>query len=222
MREVAKVSTRDPVKATPPVVGEDIISDPREAVIVVSGLPRSGTSMIMQMLAAGGLPVLRDDQAQADEDNPLGYFEYEAVKRLHENTMWLKNIRGQAVKVVAPLLQYLPRDQDYLIVFIERDVEEVLSSQARMLTRRGDKLDDSSARKDRLRETYTRQIKLLKTTLLQRPRTRCLFLNHVEVMNDPHVAAERLNRFLGGQLVTAAMSAAVIPSLHRHRKSVKL
>jgi tetratricopeptide (TPR) repeat protein len=193
------------------------VADCSEAVVVVSGLPRSGTSMLMQMLAAGGLPVLSDGRRAADDDNPLGYFEYEPVKHLHESADWLKDAKGRVVKVVAPLLHYLPRDQDYRIVFIERNVDEVLASQGQMLIRRGEKIEDTQARRTRLKEAYTRQVQNLRTTLTQRPRTRTLFLNHADVMHEPQAAAEALNRFLGGLLGTAAMAAEVKPTLHRQR-----
>jgi tetratricopeptide (TPR) repeat protein len=188
-----------------------------DAVVVVSGLPRSGTSMIMQMLVAGGLPALTDGCRTADDDNPRGYFEYEPVKHLRQNAEWLKEAKGKAIKVVAPLLHYLPRDQDYRIVFIERSVDEVLASQGQMLIRRGEKIDDTPARRTRLRETYTRQLQNLRATLRERPRTQTLFLNHAEVMRDPQGAALALDHFLGGRLSRRAMAGEIKPALHRQR-----
>ena len=198
---------------------EELVPDWHEAVVVVSGLPRSGTSMVMQMLAAGGLPVMSDGHRAADEDNPLGYLEYEPVKHLSENADWLKDAKGHAIKIVAPLLHYLPRDQDYCIVFIERDVDEVLASQSQMVQRRGAKIDDTPKRRARLKEAYSRQLANLRTTLQQRPRTRTLFLKHAEVMRQPQGAAEMLGSFLGGGLNPAAMAVEVKPGLHRHRKA---
>ena len=103
------------------------------------------------------------------------------------------------------------------MVFIERNVEEMLASQAEMLTRRGETISDTPARRSRLKETYIRQVQSLKTTLLQRPRGQTLFLNHAEVLRDPHAAAESLNLFLGGELNATAMAAKVKPLLHRQR-----
>jgi len=188
-----------------------------ESVIVVSGLPRSGTSMIMQMLTAGGVPVLSDGQRVADDDNPLGYYEFEPVKHLHESADWVKGAKGKVVKVVAPLLHHLPRDLDYRIVFIERDVDEVLASQGQMLTRRGQNIDDSPARRNRLKETYCRQLQNLRTTLSQRARTQTLFLCHADAIANPRAAAELLNDFLGGGLDAGAMAEEVKPDLHRQR-----
>jgi len=193
------------------------VADMDKAVVVVTGLPRSGTSMIMQMLAGGGMPVLSDGRRAADEDNPLGYFEYEPVKYLLQSADWLSDAQGRAVKVVAPLLPYIPPGRDYRIVFIERNVDEILASQGEMLLRRGEKIDDTPARRKRLKETYIRQVKSLKTILRQQPRTRTLFLNHAEVLRDSRAAAETLNDFLGGRLNVAAMAAEVNPLLHRQR-----
>ena len=173
--------------------------------------------MVMQMLAAGGLPVLTDVLRGADDDNPLGYFEYEPVKHLHENADWLHGARGRAIKVVAPLLHYLPKDQDYCIIFLERNVDEVLASQVQMLARRGEKVADSPERRVRLKEAFIRQVHNLKWTLDHRPRTRVLLLNHADVLRDRQAAAEALGGFLSADLDTAAMAAQVKPALHRQR-----
>jgi len=193
------------------------LPDLGDTVVIVSGLPRSGTSMVMQMLAAGGLPVLTDGQRPADADNPRGYFEYEPVKRLHEGGDWLREARGKGVKIVAPLLHHLPAGHDYRIVFVERNLEEVLSSQKQMLLRRGEKLEDVEKWQSRSKEEYGRQVQKLKTSLPRWPRTHVLWLNHADVLQDPRAAGESLNRFLGGRLAVDAMSAEVKPSLHRQR-----
>jgi len=140
-------------------------ANPADTVVIVSGLPRSGTSMVMQMLVAGGVQILSDGLRAADDDNPLGYFEDERVKHLHANADWLKGARGRAIKVVAPLLPYLPNDQNYRIVFNERNVDEVLASQVQMMARRGEKVADSPTRRARLKKAYARQVDSLTTTL---------------------------------------------------------
>ncbi len=111
-----------------------------EPIVVVSGLPRSGTSMIMKMLEAGGLPVLTDGLRAADEDNPKGYYEVERVKGLAEETDkgWLAEARGKGIKVISYLLKSLPPQFNYRVVFIRREIEEVLASQRKMLARRGE------------------------------------------------------------------------------------
>ena len=116
-------------------------------IVIVSGLPRSGTSLMMQMLQAGGMPLLVDDQRPADADNPNGYWEYAPVKRLQQDNTWMPQAEGKAVKVVSALLQYLPRPHTYKIIFMHRPMQEVLASQAVMLQRRGEpggKADDQT------------------------------------------------------------------------------
>jgi predicted AlkP superfamily phosphohydrolase/phosphomutase/tetratricopeptide (TPR) repeat protein len=192
-----------------PGVGDDIV--------VVSGLPRSGTSMIMQMLAAGGLPVLTDGLRQADADNPRGYFEYAPVRNLHQDAAWLKEAKGKAVKIVAPLLPYLAAGFAYRVILIERRLDEVLESQSQMLIRRGEKVEDTPERRARLKEEYGRLVQKMKSSLQRRPETRVLLLNRDELLKDPQAASEAMNRFLGGSLATARMAAEVDPSLHRQR-----
>src|SRR2546423_1714967 len=106
-------------------------------IVVVSGLPRSGTSLMMQMLQAGGMPLLTDDLRPPDTDNPNGYWEYELVKRLQQANSWVPKAEGKAVKVVSALLQYLPPQHTYKIIFMQRPIQEVLASQTVMLERRG-------------------------------------------------------------------------------------
>lgn len=194
------------------------LPDVGDEVVVVSGLPRSGTSMIMQMLAAGGLPVLTDGLREADIDNPRGYFEYEPVKNLHRDVDWLKSANGKAVKIVAPLLPYLPPGIRYRVILIERDLEETLESQSRMLDRRGEKVDDTPARRARLKEEYSRFLERARNFLLARPDTRLLILNRDDVLSDPLAAADAMNRFLGGSLSPPHMAAEVDLSLDHQGK----
>src|SRR5512136_2813877 len=114
-----------------------------EPVVVVSGLPRSGTSMLMKMLEAGGLTLVTDGQRTADEDNPKGYYEVERVKDLANETdrAWLNAARGKGIKVISYLLKSLPADLNYKVLFIRRDLDEILASQKKMLARRGEAHD---------------------------------------------------------------------------------
>src|SRR5919108_6386357 len=112
-------------------------------ITVVSGLPRSGTSMTMKMLSAGGMDLLTDGERQPDDQNPNGYFELEAVKGLDkgENPAWLADARGKAVKIISFLLTWLPETYDYRVIFMDRDIEEILRSQSKMLVSRGEDPD---------------------------------------------------------------------------------
>ncbi len=203
-----------PVPELPPL-GEDVL--------IVSGLPRSGTSMLMQMLAAGGVPVLTDGLRTADEDNPLGYFEFEPVKDLFRHDDWVTQARGKAVKVVAPLLRALPEGFSYRVVFIERDLDEILASQAQMLIRRGQSVEETAGRSSRIRREYARLVDVTKAFLSKSPRVQLLSLEPAAVLGDPRMAAVALKRFAGGGLDLDRMAAQVKPELHRqHAKTVAL
>jgi predicted AlkP superfamily phosphohydrolase/phosphomutase/tetratricopeptide (TPR) repeat protein len=187
-------------------------TDVEESLIVVTGLPRSGTSALMQMLAAGGVKILSDGLRPADEDNPRGYLEFEPVKNLLEDSSWLLQSRGKAVKIVAPLLAALPVGLACRVILCERNLDEVLDSQERMLVRR-----NSPERRRILKEEYARTLGRAKSMLAQRPETALLVLDHNAVISEPRAAAERLAQFLGGGLDVARMAAAIDPRLHRNR-----
>jgi hypothetical protein len=185
-------------------------------VIVVSGLPRSGTSMLMRMLGAGGIELLVDGQRGPDADNPHGYFELERVKRLERDPdrTWLRAARGKAVKVVSPLLRWLPRDSSYRVLLLLRDLDEVIASQNRMLERRGEPNPMSDAR---ARELYAHHLDEVRRMLARRPEIRWLELQHEAVIGAPAVAAERVCRFIGGG-AALAMAGAVDAALYRNRR----
>jgi len=187
-----------------------------ESLVVVTGLPRSGTSVMMQMLAAGGMEVLTDQARAADADNPRGYLEFEPVKNLLADSAWLADARGKAVKIVAPLLAALPVDLACRVILCERDLGEVLDSQEKMLQRHGEPVATPD-RRQLLREEYARTIERVKAMLTHRAHTALLTMDHDEVVYDPVNAAKKLEAFLGAGLNVAAMVGAVEPSLHRNR-----
>src|SRR5687768_1736541 len=110
----------------------------RDVITVVSGLPRSGTSMMMKMLEAGGLEPVVDHVRKPDEDNPKGYYEFERVKALENDREWLPEAKGKFVKVISMLLRHLPADHRFKVIFMQRNMPEVLASQKKMLVRRGE------------------------------------------------------------------------------------
>ncbi len=186
-------------------------------VILVSGLPRSGTSMAMKMLDAGGLSVIQDGIRAADEDNPKGYFEDERIKNLAnmEDKSWFRDLRGHVIKVVSSLLQYLPDDNFYRVVFVRRDLHEVLASQQKMLDRReeGNQTEDEAMLK-----MYEQHLEKVQFQLRFREYFDVLYLNYRDVLNDPQREAGRMNDFFGGRLDVDAMAAVVDPNLYRNRK----
>ncbi len=188
---------------------------PRDFVTVVSGLPRSGTSMLMRMLDAGGIPPVTDGRRVADEDNPRGYYELEAVKRLPEAAQWLDQAPGRAVKVISALLEKLPAGFRYRVVFLERDLAEVLASQRRMLVRRGeptDRVDDRA-----MAGFFARHVDAVLAKARARDGMQVLVVRHADILGDPASAARGLDAFLGGGLDLQAMAAAVDPALWRQR-----
>ncbi len=183
-------------------------------VTVVSGLPRSGTSMAMQMLVAGGLAPMTDAERGPDESNPRGYLELERVKRLATENDWLDEARGKALKVVTPLLPALAQHCDYRVILMERDLDEILASQDRMLerlAREGADLD-----RERLKQALAQQTARARA-LLDAHAVPHLTLSHRETLADPAAAAARMAEFLGLDLDTAAMAASVDPALWRER-----
>jgi len=185
-------------------------------VVVVSGLPRSGTSMLMKMLDAGGLPVMTDGLRTADEDNPRGYFEVERVKGLanEEDRGWLQGARGKGIKVISFLLKSLPPELNYKVVFIRRDIGEVLASQRKMLARRGE-TDDTPV--DRMTELFEADLWRARYLLSHEPQFEAIDVHYPRILSQPLEEARRIADFVGGGLDVERMAAAVDPSLYRNR-----
>jgi len=187
------------------------------AVVIVSGLPRSGTSMMMQMLEAGGLPILKDDHRPADESNPRGYQEFESARQLASTNAWIDDAGGKAVKIVAQLLPQLPLNRPYRIIFMERPLPEVVASQRKLLqrlNRDGAKLSDN-----RLAHTFYTQIKAVRRVLEQHSdHISVLAVAYGEAIADPSDVAAQVNGFLGHILDEEGMVSAVEPTL-RHELS---
>ena len=183
--------------------------------MIVSGLPRSGTSMVMQMLAAGGVDVLSDGRRAADESNPRGYLEFEAVKNLRNDNSWLGDARGKAVKIITQLLPSLPMKFRYRIVYVERDLDEVLASQRRMLAKDG----RSTARisDEQLRRTFSAQTRRIRGWLAKQANVELLTVDYRQIVGDPAAAATAIAAFLACSCDVAHMAAAVDPQLYRTR-----
>jgi hypothetical protein len=193
------------------------------AIIVVSGLPRSGTSMAMRMLEAGGMALVADGLRAADDDNPRGYFEFEPVKHLHTHShteadlAWLASARGKAVKIVSFLLTWLPETYDYRVVFMHRDLTEVVASQETMLVRRGESASGSSKSVAETITIYEEHLAQVERFLARRACFTTLGVDYAAVLTNPRDEAARIGEFLGGRLDVAAMAAAVEPTLRRQR-----
>ena len=188
-----------------------------EEVIVVSGLPRSGTSMMMKMLDATGLPIMTDHQRTADQDNPKGYFEYERVKDLAEETdkSWVRDARGKVLKVISHLLEALPDDNFYRIILMRRDFDEIIASQNKMLVRRAEEnpIEDAAAK-----EAYIRHLVDVRFMVRKRPNFEMIEVHFTQALQAPQTFVAEVSAFLGGSLDTNAMKTVIDPDLYRNRK----
>ncbi len=185
-------------------------------IVVVSGLPRSGTSMAMKMLEAGGLQVFTDGVRSADEDNPKGYYEFERVKDLaaEDDRGWLAAARGKAIKIISYLLKDLPPSFNYQVIFLRRDLKEVLASQNKMLDHRGETAEIDDAK---MREIFEAHLWRANYLLKNSRHFSVLYIDHRDVLTNPRREAERINAFLGGRLDVDKMAAAVDEKLYRNR-----
>lgn len=184
-------------------------------IVVVSGLPRSGTSMMMRMLEAGGVRPLEDGIRAADISNPKGYFEFEPVKDLEAtrgDVPWLPEARGKAVKIISFLLTWLPEDFNYQVIFMQRDLDEVLASQQQMLARRGEAAGSGTSR-----EVFEAHLAQVERFMAARPCFETLHVPYREAVASPEATAAAVARFLGRSMDTSAMAKAVEASLYRNR-----
>ena len=189
-----------------------------EPIIIVSGLPRSGTSMTMQMLAAAGVSVVTDGVRKAGEDNPKGYYEDERVKDLHkddEDRAWLRNARGKAIKIISFLLTYLPETNNYKVIFMRRDLSEVLASQQKMLDRRGVENDTDD---EKMLELWKDHLWKVNYAITHADPFELLNVPYRDVVAKPIEQARRIKEFLGLSVDPEQMAGAVDEKLYRNRK----
>ena len=213
---------------------------------VVTGLPRSGTSMMMKMLEAGGVPPLCDGERTADSDNPNGYYEFEPVKNTKNDPSWLRDAPGKAVKMVYSLLYDLPETflshrrqtvkqtetlrpkiprsgergyeeesaTHYNIIFMRRDLSEILASQQQMLSNMNIQttVDD-----DRMAKLFTGEIVRFQKWIAQATHINCIEVLYNDVASGSVEPLHQINLHLGGGLNVDAMSAVVDPKLYRNR-----
>ncbi|HZD11191.1 MAG TPA: sulfotransferase [Candidatus Binatia bacterium] len=187
------------------------------SIFVVSGLPRSGTSMMMKMLEAGGIPPLTDEIREADSDNPRGYYEFERVKKLDKgDAEWLAQAEGKAVKVISALLKHLPGGYHYKIIFMQRHMPEILASQRKMLVHRGE--DPASMDDARMADLFAKHLSAVEEQLSQQENADVLYVHYSDALQDPQTTAERVADFLGKELDVEAMVGVVDPALYRNRR----
>lgn len=187
----------------------------KEPIVVVSGLPRSGTSMMMKILSEGGLPMVTDELRSADEDNPNGYFELESVKQMAAgNVEWLSKAGGHVVKVISALLEYLPSQYSYKVIFMEREIREILASQRKMLERRNktSQVDDAE-----MEAQFRKHLSVIKPWLARQPNMDVMYVSYNALMSDPEPLCRRVVEFTGLPLQLDRMLSVPKGELYRNR-----
>jgi hypothetical protein len=182
-------------------------------IIVVSGLPRSGTSLMMQMLDSGGIDVVTDEVRSADTDNPRGYYELERVKQIQQDASWLPETRGKAFKMVSQLLYHLPSSERYRIVFMDRDLDEVLVSQEKMLERLG----RPAAPRDQIKRAFVTHLEKLHAWLPRQANMQLLRVSYNDLVQRSDLEVGRIGAFLGLSSNVHLMRGAIDPLLYRNR-----
>jgi hypothetical protein len=184
-------------------------------ITIVTGLPRSGTSMMMRMLQAGGMEVLTDHLREADDDNPNGYYEFEKVKEIKANRSWLPSTRGKVIKMVSMLLYELPPDHHYRIVFIKRDLREICESQRIMLARNG---SQPTLKDQELIAEYQSHLREVESWLSHQQNMEVLSLVYGNIIDNPEENIHKINVFFNGRLAEGPMIKVIDKSLYRQRK----
>jgi len=188
----------------------------QKAITIVSGLPRSGTSMMMKILEAGGMEVLTDNIRTADEDNPRGYYEFERVKELDEDRGWLKEAEGKVVKVISALLDKLPTDYEYKIIFMHRKMDEILASQKKMLERRGE--STTAINDEDMTTAFREHLKKVDSWLDSHENVDVLHINYNDTITNPRENILKVNEFLNNSLSEEKMMSAIDNRLYRNKR----
>jgi hypothetical protein len=191
-----------------------MLTKSQDSIIVVAGLPRSGTSMMMRILDAGGIPALTDQVREADVSNPLGYYEFEPVKRTKTDASWLLNARGKAVKMVYRLLYDLPSNYNYRVLLMQRTLAEVLSSQRAMLRHQQ---NDDAVEDAQMVNIYKRELANLESRFQKQANFSKLDVSYNELVKNPAPQIAQIADFLGGSLDRQAMAAVIDVNLYRNR-----
>lgn len=189
----------------------------RELVLItiVSGLPRSGTSMMMKMLEAGGMNTVTDGIREADEDNPRGYYELEKVKKTKEDASWLDDAEGKVVKMISMLLRDLPEDRRYKVIFMIRDLDETLASQQKMLERRG---KPGGPGDDKMKALFEKHLADTREWLADRECFDVFYCNYNQTLADSAATAAKVADFLDSGMDREKMAEVTDPSLYRQRR----
>jgi hypothetical protein len=187
-----------------------------KSITIVSGLPRSGTSLMMGMLEAGGMELLTDGIRTADDDNPKGYYEFERVKQIEHDQDWLEDAGDKAVKMIAELLRHLPQDYTYKVIFMRRKMDEILASQRQMMIRRGEPTDRISD--EEIAAMFSRHLERVEVWIAEQPNMDVLYVSYNDLLGEPAQHVSEINEFLGGTLDEDRMTGTVDLTLYRQRR----
>lgn len=182
-----------------------------DQIVIVSGLPRSGTSLMMQMLDKGGMDVLVDGNRKADDSNPKGYYEYKPVMSLQKDNSWLHEAKDKTVKIVAPLLRSIDPQYRYKIIFMKRDLDEVIKSQRKMLRK------DTDTFPVQLFNSYRKHLEVVNSWKENEPGVELIYLDYKDVLDDPNIAVDKVASFLGVDLKKNEMVKCIDRSLYRNK-----
>ena len=189
----------------------------KDNIIVVSGLPRSGTSMMMKMLDAGGQEILTDNLREADANNPNGYYEFERVKQLTDGDFaWIPEAGGKVVKIVTGLIMNLPPGYKYKVIFMQRAMKEVLSSQKKMLGRLGK--EDDKVEDEKMKKIYQQHLKDVNVWISKQPNIEVVYVNYNTMLSNPLDSLRKVIDFLGGEMDVNVMAGVINKDLYRERK----
>lgn len=213
LKKAEEAMPPDAESETPSELADLNVGD-RTYITVVSGLPRSGTSMMMRMLEAGGIPALTDGTRVPDENNPNGYYEFEGVKHLEEDSSWIQMAHGRSVKMVYSLLKHLPSDHEYRVLFMRRNLNEILQSQKEML-RRGDV--ETDVPDSTMKALLERELRQFYAWVPTQPHLHLVNVNYNDLLTHPRATIARIDNHFDGTLDIDAMAAIVDPELYRNR-----
>lgn len=187
----------------------------KNQVVVVSGLPRSGTSLMMQMLDKGGIDALVDGKREADDSNPKGYYEYEPVMALHRDNSWMEKAQNKSIKIVAPLLKHINPEFRYKVIFMKRNLSEVVKSQQKMIGKSTDILPVS------LFNSYQEQLNHIEVWKEREPGVELIYVDYKEVLNNHEEISKKIEAFIGQELDKDGMAQCIDKSLYRNRAKKK-
>lgn len=184
-------------------------------IIVVTGLPRSGTSLTMQILQAAGIEIFTDNKRRPDISNPKGYFEHELVKKIQSDSSWMKDVKGKAIKIVSPLLAYLPVNYNYKIIFVERDLLEIIQSQEKMISELDS--EDEKLKPEILKRIFNKNVERTKKWINSQSNMKCLNVSYFDIVNNFEEEIFRIEKFLNVKINKEKTKLIIDKKLYRSR-----